>query len=293
MRVSFWKLLTSAFNARPPGFLVPPNWIGLAAAGLLGLALGPGAWLVGAGLEIGYLLGMVTNRRFQNLVKARELAARGQEWQTRLNDTLTQLNEPARARFDALESLCRIILAEQKDQDPAIRATQGEGLGRLLWVYIHLLLTRQALLKVASTHGADRRASRQATPRSAETSIEDHLREIESRLADAELDADLRRSLEGQAEILRQRRDGRRDAAEKIEYIESELTRVEQQVQLVREQSLLAAGPDAMSRSIDEVSSTLGATTRWLRDQEAAYGLSADSLDAAPTLIVEGDTERA
>ena len=36
---SFWSYLKAAFNARPFGMFIAPNWIGLAGFGLLGLAI--------------------------------------------------------------------------------------------------------------------------------------------------------------------------------------------------------------------------------------------------------------
>ena len=68
----FLQYLTAAFNARPFGMVVAPNWVGLAAAGLLGLA-NPGFWVLGAGLELGYLLVLATNERFRRIVAARQI----------------------------------------------------------------------------------------------------------------------------------------------------------------------------------------------------------------------------
>ena len=61
------ECLRAAFSARPMGMFIPPNWIGLAAFGFLGL-INPGFWLVGLGLELGYLSILTTNERFQRLV---------------------------------------------------------------------------------------------------------------------------------------------------------------------------------------------------------------------------------
>ena len=47
----FFDYITAAFNARPFGMFVAPNWIGLGAFGLLGM-VEPGFWVVGAGLEL-------------------------------------------------------------------------------------------------------------------------------------------------------------------------------------------------------------------------------------------------
>ena len=65
----FFDYIKAAFNARPLGMFVAPNWIGLGAFGLLGV-MEPGFWVLGAGLELGYLLALATNERFQRLVAA-------------------------------------------------------------------------------------------------------------------------------------------------------------------------------------------------------------------------------
>ena len=57
MKQGLWTYIKAAFNARPIGMFVPPNWIGLAGLGLASLAFGPGVLLIGAGLEVAYLLG--------------------------------------------------------------------------------------------------------------------------------------------------------------------------------------------------------------------------------------------
>ena len=66
---SFWDYIKAAFSAKPKGMFVPPNWVGLAAIGLLGL-LNPGIWLIGAGLEVGYLLACANNKRFRKVISA-------------------------------------------------------------------------------------------------------------------------------------------------------------------------------------------------------------------------------
>ena len=47
----FLDYLSAAFNARPMGMFVAPNWVGIAAFGILGAA-NPGFWVIGAGLEL-------------------------------------------------------------------------------------------------------------------------------------------------------------------------------------------------------------------------------------------------
>ena len=66
----FFDYVRAAFNARPFGMFVAPNWVGLAAFGC-SATVNPGFWVLGAGLELGYLAMLVTNRRFQRWVDAK------------------------------------------------------------------------------------------------------------------------------------------------------------------------------------------------------------------------------
>src|SRR4030095_10925120 len=62
--------LAAAFNARPLGMPIPPNWFGVAAFGLLGALVNPGLWLIGLGAEGLYLWLISRNQRFRNVVDA-------------------------------------------------------------------------------------------------------------------------------------------------------------------------------------------------------------------------------
>jgi hypothetical protein len=53
----------AAFNARPWGMFLPPNWVAVAVIALLGL-VHPGFWILGLGLELAYLLGLQTTENF-------------------------------------------------------------------------------------------------------------------------------------------------------------------------------------------------------------------------------------
>src|SRR5215207_85708 len=104
----FLDYLSAAFNARPLGMFVAPNWIGLAAFGLLGVA-NPGFWVLGAGLELGYLLTLATNSRFQRAVSSQPLSAARAGWNQRIQGLLTRLDAEARSRYSALAQRCGSI----------------------------------------------------------------------------------------------------------------------------------------------------------------------------------------
>jgi hypothetical protein len=97
------------------------------------------------------------------------------------------------------------------------------------------------------------------------------IRHLETQLQ-AEADDNLKQSLTGQLDILRQRANTQKEGRTKISFLESELDRIEQQVELLREQALLAGDPAALSRRIDEVGATLTGTSQWIRDQQKIYG---------------------
>jgi hypothetical protein len=129
----FVDYVAAAFNARPFGMFVAPNWVGLAAFGMLGL-LNPGFWVLGAGLEAGYLLTLATNRRFQRAVASRPLAESRAEWNTRIGRLIGRLPADDRERYEALAARCRAILDLQthggSDLPHGIEA-QADSLGRL------------------------------------------------------------------------------------------------------------------------------------------------------------------
>jgi hypothetical protein len=99
----------------------------------------------------------------------------------------------------------------------------------------------------------------------------------------------LRKSITGQIEILQQRLARRREAKDKLAFLDAELTRIQEQVELVREQSVLSADPETLSKRIDEVTATLGGTSQWIRDQQKIYGAVEDLMSEPPPIRLSVD----
>lgn len=269
---SFWSYLKAAFNARPFGMFIAPNWIGLAGFGLLGLT-NPGFWLLGAGAELAYLLALVTNGRFQRVVDRRSTAGEEDEWKGRMEAMVRRLSDTDQARYVAFVSRCRTILDQLTQQDPSGSAAKvhGENLSKLIWVYIRLLVARRAMSRVLKE------------PTLGETQeIEHRLAEVRARLADEGLGPDLRRSLTSQAEILEQRVTQRREGREKLDFLEAEILRIQEQVELLREQSALSTDAEGISARLDEITGSLGGASQWINDQQKLYGSMDDLLDEPP-----------
>jgi hypothetical protein len=146
---------------------------------------------------------------------------------------------------------------------------QAEGLGRFTWIYLGLLQARQTLMEIMKGGGGD---------------LEGRIARLETQLAH-EKDENLRQSLGSQLDILRQRSKTQDEGRSKIAFLEAELDRIDQQVELIREQALLAGDSASVSRRIDEVGATLGNTSQWIRDQQKIYGQVQDLIDdEAPPL---------
>jgi hypothetical protein len=269
----FLNYLSAAFNARPMGMFVAPNWVGLAAFGILGVA-NPGLWVIGAGLELGYLLSLATNKRFQQTVSARPLTAARAEWNQRIQRVLGKLDPADRREYDALAERCRSIVEMQMNTaaDPTEGLEQqAESLGRLSWMYLRLLLARRTIGQVMG--GAQNDAE-----------VQRRIAALERQQVQTGLSEELARSLSGQLEILRQRLQQRTDGDRKLAYIEAELERIHQQIELIREQAAMSTDPELLSRRIDAITATLGSTGQWIRDQQQVYGAMEDLLTEPPPL---------
>lgn len=273
----FFDYVAAAFNARPFGMFVAPNWIGVAATGLLGV-INPGFWVLGAGLELGYLFLLSTNARFQRTVTAARMSGQATEEDRRVLDAIARLADHDRQCYVSFTARCRSIL-DLQTQAGGIETggldAQSDGLNRLSWMYLKLLLARRAIDDVL-VDAKDAARQDPATRRAA----------LERQLSDASIDADLKRSLSAQLEILDQRLARRREAERKRDFIAAELSRIEQQVELIREQAALSTDPESLSQRIDAITATLGTTSQWIRDQQQVLGSMEDLLtDAPPTVL--------
>ena len=292
MRPSLWDYVREAFNAKPIGMFLPPNWAMLAGFGLAsGWYQEPGFLVLGAGVELGYLLLLGTNARFQRFV-AGKLGAGGsreveQKWQ-RLVSSLPDLDK---RRYAALAQRCQAVLEQQFHGDTSAPgfASQSDSLGKLTWMYLRLLVTRQGIQRVlregaARAPGDPPPVPGTGAPPMSISGLEKRLAELKRRLDDPSLSDDLRRSLEGQAALLEQRVARRSEADQKLAFLEAELTRIEEQVELIREQAVLSTDPDRLSQRIDEISATLGTTGEWIADQQKTIGAMDDLIAEPPPL---------
>lgn len=259
--------LWAAFNARPLGMPIPPNWIGLAAFALAGVFLSPGFFLLGAGLEAAYLYWLGSNARFRNTVDATALPQDSQADQ-RYRALLDPLPIPQRRQQEALEHKARVII-ELLDKSPMM-AGHADSLEQLVWLHLRLLGARTAIAGVVHTAREESEA------------LDKQEASIEARLGQDDLSEELRRSLQQQKTVIDQRQAAHGDARRRLEHVDSELQRINQQVALLREQALLASDESNIGSSLDALSASFAEANRWLEGQRDLLGVL--DLNAQPHL---------
>lgn len=290
MRASLWDYVREAFNARPIGMFVPPNWVMLAAFGLAGWFHDPGWFVLGAGLELGYLTWLTSHPRFQRFVNAKMSGTASSDAQRRLETLVRTLPDADKRRYAALAQRCQAILEQQfhGEVDAPGYSAQSDSLGRLTWMYLRLLVTRQAILRLLRDEA---RAPGDPPPIPGSSTspqrLESKLAELRRRLQDERLSEELRHSLEGQVELIEQRIARRAEAQGKLAFLDAELARIEEQVELIREQAVLSTDPEHFSQRIDEISATLGTTGQWIADQQQTLGAIDDLISEPPPLTVQ------
>lgn len=262
-RPAYWW---AAFNARPLGMPIPPNWIGLAAFGLLGALLNPGFLLIGGGLELAYLWWLSRNRRFRATVEASAAATPNLDWQGRRAALLDGLERNDRDSQQALEDRCGELVAHLARLEVDSSGSQKANLASLCWLHLRLLAARKAVAAVAlAGREANELARKQA--------------DLQARLAASDLDEQVRTSLASQLAVIERRITSQREAGVRLEFVNAELERIRQQVELVREQVLLATDAAGIAKSVDVLQATLGEANRWLRDQRELFGGLDSALD--------------
>ncbi|AVP96748.1 hypothetical protein C7S18_05840 [Ahniella affigens] len=253
------KYWWAAFNARPFGMPIPPNWFGLAAFGMLGAFIHPGLWLIGAGLELAYLKFLSGAARFRKTVDATSGKAETEvdPQDTRYDNMLAALNFRDRQKHQSIEAIARDILSTL-EKTPLFES-QGDSVEQLVWLHLRLLSARAALIRVGDNARVER-----------DSLIQQH-QKLDQRLQDESLSPELRRSLEQQQLVIGQRQQAHADAARRLEQVDAELVRVDHQMALIREQTLLASDDGSAGASLNALSASFNDTQRWLSSQRDLF----------------------
>jgi hypothetical protein len=273
--LSYWEFLKAAFwrpvRSRVLGAM-PLTQMLLAAFGLAGF-FNPGFWLLGLAAVVAFVGGRSASQRFQTLVQGERLLARqaerAQGADNRMQRAYARLDPASQSRYGALVQQCREILGLASPVGEAgFTDLRAGNLNQLLWLFLRLLTSRELVTDTIAR--VDRRQ------------LEQGIESLRGRVAAAgEPDGALARSLKATLEIQEKRLTNLETATKNLAVIDAELERIEQQVRLVREESAVSGGPEALSSRLDAVSATLSETSRWMdQNAEIFSSMATDELDA-------------
>lgn len=265
--------LKAAFNAKPHGMFVAPNWIGVGVFGVLGL-LNPGFWLVGAGLEAAYLFSLANSNRFRRAVDAAEGPDKTSPlpYNQRIAALLGALPAEDAGRYRDFAAKCRHTVHVVPDN-----SALHETLAHVTWLFLQLLTSRAAVLRLlASACREDRE----------EGTLTERIQALDARLSQTGHADDLRRTLESTRDILNERRAAQMEMESKLGYLDAELSRLEEQVSLLHDRAQLDRDAPALTSSIDHVTSGISGATAWMSREKELLGDLGSSLDEPPPAAI-------
>ncbi|MEK1904719.1 MAG: hypothetical protein AAAB13_02990 [Pseudomonas sp.] len=267
------RYLWAAFNARTLGMPLPLNWFALAAFGLLGAFISPGFWVLGGGLEAAYLALLAGNARFRQVVDAGNLPV--DPAGDRYENMLALLNPAQQQRQQRIEGRAREVL-QLLSRSP-LMASHADSLEQLVWLNLRLLVAGQALSVVVDTAAQDRAELQQQ---------ED---QIDQRLVATDITADLRRSLEQQKQVIDARQAAHAEGVRRKEHVDAELARIDQQIALIREQTLLATDEEQVGVALNALTSSFNEASTWLNSQRDLIGvLELNEQHSLPRYVLQG-----
>lgn len=247
---------------------LPVNALGVLGFGILGFGH-PAFWLLGAGIEAAYLAFAATHPRLQRVVDAERSNKAAEPAAGDRAELVRKLEPEAGRRLILLEEKAARVLQIQKDAqagDFALTSSR-EALEHLQWIYLKLLVARYHL------ESSRRQAS--------EADLKKRIEDLEREMAAEGSSASLRSSREATLKILRQRLDNFEHGGQTLKEIESDLARIEAQVDLALESATLRGDGTAVSGNIELASQILD-DGFYFGDSETAV-LALDRAYSAPS----------
>jgi len=254
-----------------------------------------------AAAEVTYLAGLSTLPRFQSAIDARAHAEdRGLAGQTqaqpaasetdaasardRILEVLRSLSEDRRARFLRLRARCvemtriaNAVRGDTRDVSGASTELRQPALDRLLWVFLKLLLSDQAIARFLQA--ADRAQIQHTIDDLAE-----RIKKREAAVTEAERPDDrILRSLHDSLATAQLRKENITKAENNAEFVAAELDRLENKIQAVTEMAVSHSDPDEMSSRIDAIADGISQTEQTIRELQNITGMTAQ--DEAPAIL--------
>jgi hypothetical protein len=248
-----------------------------------------------AAAELTYLAGLTTLPRFQSAIDARaraedrgvtqaEPARDAVSARERIIDVLKSLSEDRRARFLRLRARCvemtriaNAVRGETTDASGASAELRQPALDRLLWVFLKLLMSEQAIarfLQAADEGQIVRKID----------DVNERIKKREAAVPEADREADrILRSLQDSLATAQLRMENIIKAKHNAEFVAAELDRLENKIQAVTEMAVSHSDPDEMSSRIDAIAEGISQTEETIRELQNITGMTA--AEEAPAIL--------
>ncbi len=255
--------------------------------GLAGAAIGPlpdvTLPLVFAG-ELAYLAALTSLPRFRAAIEAKVHAAQGTTpaaatTAPSLVVMLAGLPGESRTRFERLHERC----VEMRHLAVGVRGASGRdagsaeeirtpGLDRLLWLFLRLLMSKNALDRFLKTMSSGEITTR--------------LEQLRKDLAAAQEANDERiaRSLQDSIAMAELRLDNYERAKKNAQFVTIELDRMESKIQALAEMAVNRQDPDLISSQVDSAAESMRQTEKAVSELQHLTGL-ADELQDPPAIL--------
>ena len=274
-------------------FLYHWNLLGVATGAAVAFISGyPDVVLpVVAALELIYLAGLSSNSRFQDAViaaerKNEETIRSSSSSSARLNEILTALDNEDRGRYERLKDLCLELrhIADRikgtiKTELEVISDVQVKSINRLLWMYLKLLYSKNALesyFKAINVNEIQMRMKR----------AKERLEAMGPEDSDSESEAVRRESLMDTLKTCQKRLKNYRISTENYEFIGLELERLYSKIASLAEMGINQQDPNLITNEISVVSSSVEKAERTMDELDFITGLSSQD-EEPPDLLVD------
>jgi len=176
-----------------------------------------------------------------------------------------------------MQRIANAVRGDTHDASGASSELRTPALDRLLWVFLKLLMSDQAIVRFLQA--ADEPAI--------DKSLADFKARIDKRTAaipEAEREADrILRSLTDSLVTAQLRKDNIVKAKSNAEFVAAELERLENKIAAVTEMAVGETDPDQMSSKIDAISEGISQTEATIRELQKITGMTSD--DATPSIL--------
>ena len=233
--------------------------------------------------ELVYLTTLISFPKFRSAIDAQggSSSAFGPEpdAQISLTEVLNQLAPGPRKRFLELRQRCLTLqgIASKIGGNAAGQALgrgdelRGNGLDKLLWVHLRLLLAQQGLWRfLEETNLAQ---------------LDKQLVELKKRQDSAQADERMLKSLIDAMATLTMRIDNYRAAERNSEFVGLELDRIENKILALSEMSVNNQSPDFLTAQVDAVADSMTQTESAMRELDALTGLGRELTREPPKIL--------